>query len=404
MSTDENTNDHALLDAILDQDYPRVHHLILNGGNVNQRPRFGDPYDTLLHVACEIRADARIARRLIDANIDVNVRDDDDRTPLHIAARNMNADVVRLLIEKNADMNAVDFLGTAPLPFSIASRCQTQRFYDIQGCEAIRELIDNNADVMQCNENRSTPLHVAAASGQMDVVGRLLEKRAVVDALDIERRTPLNQAIRTGHPEIVYKLLTWGACAKQCNNDPNATIPDPVAHPNLELIDDLSTPLHQAAIYELSDVISTLVDHGADLYARDTNGRTPIDLAILYGHHDTTRNLNDEIYRLGQERKKQERTLQVMMGNTKHTTADEQSWFYVLDEEIVRKILDKGVDFDSDDEFQTESEYELENGSYSETGEIESDNDADEEHIINNWNEEGYESASTGASNDSWNQ
>ena len=164
---------------------------------------------------------------------------------------------------------------------------------------------------------------------------------------------------------------------------------------NLNIIDDISTPLHQAAIYELSDVISTLVDHGADLYARDTNGRTPIDLAILYGHHDTTRNLNDEIYRLGQERKKQERTLQVMMGTTKHTTADKQSWFYVLDEEIVRKILDKGVDFDSDDEFQTEAEYELENGSYSETGEIESDNDADEEHIINNWNEEGYESAST---------
>ena len=381
MSSNENVDDHALLNAILDQNYRTVDRLILNGENIH--PRFGDPYDTLLHVACDIRADADIARRLIDANVNVNSRDDDDRTPLHIAAKNQNADIVRLLIFKGAEIDAVDFDGDTPLTYSIWNRRHTQLFWKIRDCESIRMLLDANADVMQCNTDRFTPLHVAAASAhQSDVIGLLLKNGAVIDALDIERRTPLNQAIRKGNLEVVCQLLTWGAYANQCNNDPHATIPDPVVHGNLNIIDDLSTPLHQAAIYERPLVIHPLVDHGADLYARDTNGRTPIDVAIFYGHHYTTRNLNDEIYRLEQERTNKERTLQVMMGNTKHTTAGKQSWFYVLDEEIVRKILDKGVDFDSDDEFEYESDNQTEKIDSDNEPHYELENDSDNDAVV----------------------
>ena len=170
-----------------------------------------------------------------------------------------------------------------------------------------------------------------------------------------------------------------------------------------------------------------MVDHRADLDALDKHGLTPLDIAISYGNQDTVNNLNNEIYRLEQERIKYDRKLQLMMGNTKDKKFKNKSWLKVLDPELMRMILDQGVDFDSDDEFENESdietekiesEDELENDSNSddefenesdiETEKIESEdeshNDSDEEHISNNWHDEGYDSASTGASNDSWHQ
>ena len=401
MSTDEDVYDYPLLDAVLDHNLPSVNQLILNGENVHQE--FGDPYDkdTILHLACDIRADPRIAKRLIDANVNVNIRDSDSKTPLHIAAKNQNAAIVRMLIEEGAEIDAVDVDGYTPLTFSITDRHHTQLSWNILHCESIRLLIDENADVMHCTEYLSTPLHVAAASGQRDVVVLLIKNGAVIDALDIERRTPLNQAIRVGEREVVYDLLELGASPNQCNND------------------DLSTPLHQAAIFDNPYVIYTLVDHGADLYARDTNGRTPLEVAISYGHQSTVNNLNEEIDRLERERIKHERKLQVMMGNTEHENVQNNSWLKVLDLELMRKILDEGVDFDSeyesdDETVKIDSEGESDSDSNSDDefedetekiqSEDESHNDSDEEHISNNWHDEGYDSALTGASNDSWHQ
>ena len=59
-----------------------------------------------------------VAKLLLRYNADVNARDEDDWTPLHIAAWWDARDVAELLLDKGADVNARDEDGWTPLDFS----------------------------------------------------------------------------------------------------------------------------------------------------------------------------------------------------------------------------------------------------------------------------------------------
>ncbi|MBN3306150.1 CDN2D inhibitor, partial [Amia calva] len=47
-----------------------------------------------------------------------------------------------------------------------------------------------------------------------------------------------------------------------------------------------ATPLHDAARGGFLDTVETLVQHDANVHARDTSGRRAIDLALENGHED----------------------------------------------------------------------------------------------------------------------
>ena len=49
--------------------------------------------------------------------------------------------------------------------------------------------------------------------------------------------------------------------------------------------DDGWTPLHHAALSGRFDIVSTLLDAGADAHAVDNSNRVPLDFAALEDHH-----------------------------------------------------------------------------------------------------------------------
>src|SRR5262245_21020228 len=57
----------------------------------------------------------KAVRAQLDAGVDVNVRDADDNTPLHLAAIYAGPECVELLIKQGADVNAANKLGATPL-------------------------------------------------------------------------------------------------------------------------------------------------------------------------------------------------------------------------------------------------------------------------------------------------
>ena len=63
------------------------------------------PQVTSLHLAAGFSS-ASIVKVILEAGIDINVRDDNGRTPLHYALRHNNADIVSLLIDSGADVEA----------------------------------------------------------------------------------------------------------------------------------------------------------------------------------------------------------------------------------------------------------------------------------------------------------
>ncbi|KAK3298754.1 putative ankyrin repeat protein [Chaetomium fimeti] len=83
----------------------------------------------------------------------------------------------------------------------------------------VAAMIEAGADISAPTYNGSTPLHLATAKGESNVLGLLLTTirttnrypQSVIDARDKELRTPLYYACLSGHPEGAALLLNAGA-------------------------------------------------------------------------------------------------------------------------------------------------------------------------------------------------
>lgn len=116
--------------------------------------------------------------------------------PLFIAAQERHADVVKILIEHNADINKANYdNGATPLSIS------TQNDYP----EIVEMLIAHGADVNKENNEMLSPLHIACYTGRLEIVKMLVGAKADLYAKTY-RGTPLDLAKQQNHLEIV-KLL-----------------------------------------------------------------------------------------------------------------------------------------------------------------------------------------------------
>jgi ankyrin repeat protein len=111
----------------------------------------------------------------------------DGTSPLGAAALNISTDegralsVVDALVSNGGDVNRKDFNGRSPL--HIAAHNGLSRV-----CEF---LIQHGADINDADSIGWTPLHHAAAEGFPDVIDRLIAHGAAVNAVDRTANTPL---------------------------------------------------------------------------------------------------------------------------------------------------------------------------------------------------------------------
>ena len=232
--------------------------------------------------------DSDECKRLINQGVDVNAKDRDGLTPLHYAADAGDFDICRLLIEKKANVNATDDIdGNTPLRYAAdagnfdvcnlliehdAEVNDINRDINILLCVAAanrdhinecRLLIEGcNADVNTRDFNGNTPLHRAAARGCLDTCRLLKEEHnANVNAIGNNGQTPLHQAAIRGHLDTCRLLI----------EEYNAYINAIDAYGN--------TPLHLAVAWKRFDVCILLIAHGANVNARNHDGKTPFDYA-----------------------------------------------------------------------------------------------------------------------------
>ena len=190
----------------------------------------------------------------------MELQDETGRTPLSWAAEYGHDSVVRLLIERDVDINVRDKDGRGPLSWAVQ-----------KGHEAVARLLieSNKVDINAKDERGRTPLSWAASERGSEVIVRLLIER---DGVDINSRdgggwTPLLWAVKEGNEAVVRLLIE--------KDDINTQ-----GH-------DGWTPLLLAASKGHKDILRLLIERGdIDINATDKNGWTPLSLAAEYGFED----------------------------------------------------------------------------------------------------------------------
>ena len=147
-----------------------------------------------------------LMRWLLDHGADANALQKFERwTPLHLAAANLYPEAVRLLLDHNADINSRNETGYTPLCVTIKFKPHPSRKENV--VDVVRQLLAHGADPNPCDRNHSTQLHQASFHGWLEVVRLLVSYGAKVDVENEEGKTPFQVASEEGYHEIA-KLLS----------------------------------------------------------------------------------------------------------------------------------------------------------------------------------------------------
>ena len=169
-------------------------------------PRHEDK-EELLSMAF-LRSNTEIIRHLIDLNADINYKDEKGNTLLHLSAEQANIDNVKMLVEEfNANIEARNDLGETPLMFAATSKNilvieylvtsdinidavnnkgESALFYSLENrsLNNFILLLNNGADANLKSNTNTTLLIAAAKKNQIDAVNYLLDNNAKYDAVN----------------------------------------------------------------------------------------------------------------------------------------------------------------------------------------------------------------------------
>ncbi|EAY01089.1 ankyrin repeat protein, putative [Trichomonas vaginalis G3] len=160
-----------------------------------------------------------ILEYFLSHDVNINAKDNDEKTALHVAA----------IINKK---------------------------------EIAEFLISHGANINEKNKNGETALHKAAFMNSKETVEFLISYGANINEKDNDGETTLHKAAFMNNKETIELLISHGANINE--NDKNG-----------------ETALHKAAFMNNKESVELLISHGANINAKEKYGHTPLHLAAL---------------------------------------------------------------------------------------------------------------------------
>jgi cytohesin len=164
---------------------PELVELLLNHG-ADITKTGGYRKQTALHKAVW-HYNTEIARLLLAKGADVNAKDKEDRTPLHLVPTDEGIEIAELLIANRADVNAEDEDKETPLYTAVC----------YENYALAKLLIDNGANVNVKNKDGLTPLFLAWCYDNLEIMKLLLDHGAVNDMQSDIDNPPFAMAIKS---------------------------------------------------------------------------------------------------------------------------------------------------------------------------------------------------------------
>ncbi len=218
---------------------------------------------------------------LLEKEADINALDHTNWTPLHFAAEKGYDQIATVLLKHGADVNVKEN----------QNKCTALHLAAQYGHpKVVKTLIINGADVNAKMDKNATPLHLGAQIGNLDIVRSLLMSGAYFNARAEEGRyvLPLHFAERRGNPEVIKLLKLTEKLFKAIEDNNYLGIESSIR--DGAIIDsknvDGRTPLHYAVNNGHIKVVNILLANGADATKVTNKGNTPLHTAASKGHKE----------------------------------------------------------------------------------------------------------------------
>ncbi|XP_048239781.1 serine/threonine-protein phosphatase 6 regulatory ankyrin repeat subunit A-like isoform X1 [Haliotis rufescens] len=251
-----------------------------------------------------------IEKLLVERRADINVRDQDDNTVLHVSAKwGGHPAFARYILEKGMDVNTLGAYDHSP----VMSACRSGNTL------AFDLYLANGALLHLTNAHGASCLHLACMVDTDDahIVNELLDRRADINAQDEQNKTPAMYAISKGSVHILGLLLARNASLTAFDKRGNATsllhyacnlqgmttekiellLQKRGLRVNEPTMYHSQTPLMLAARQGNQAVVDLLLNSGADPRKVDRNRRNCVYHAQSQGHHELAEYLADRLRR-----------------------------------------------------------------------------------------------------------
>ena len=279
-------------------------------GDVNVKNEKGM---SLLHSAI-IFGNSQAFEALIENFIDIDIKDNLGNTPVHYCVINNRLGFLKTLIRKGANLTIRNESGESPLyKASILGRTEiiylfleTMKFdiYETnnndetmfmalvrsRNLDLLRNTVLDDKIVNVKNYRGAAPLHIASASGDLNVCSYLIENKAFVNIKNNDGETPLFYAVKYKNLDVIDILLKNGAIP-DCKNKLNEGIfsdvdPDVMNYAFEKMIKYRSMdykknfPLHYSIIIEDLQMVQNNLNERT-INIKDKYGYLPLEVANL---------------------------------------------------------------------------------------------------------------------------